>query len=770
MKRFLTLLSFVTLFAGLLPGQLASAYTGTYTGVNNSNDYFFSTIQNTGGVLTEKTTAASSSSSNDVTLYRSSGSELLLGYSNPFDGLSAQVYNSASGGSYSVKYWNGSSWASLVSTSSASISNSTDGTFQVEWTRPSNWTTSNILMNMDEDGVANQYSSSYFFVKLSVDSSYSSDPTFTQFGVINYNLKVNVEDQFGNTPSSYSSSYSFSSSADATVYVSKNAGNGLEYYGFYTPLAEATYSYTATVTGFVQESSSTTLGKYQKTLTLNLDYAHKIYAEDSSNGNNVTISSAYAGTSNTTCTISSGVAYCPVPTSQDGGTATLSASGYNTTSVSIPNRTSDTDAQQTTYVSMTSSSTSSTDPDLTVDDLYFDGTALLADIGNEGNEDVSSSDTVYVYVYIDGDRDYSGTIGYNYFDSGENNSFAFLDGEFNDGQSYDVEVCIDAQNDVSESDENDNCRDETITMNGNSSNNADLDVTDIYLDSSDDLNFTVTNNGTDDVDNGTNVTIKIYVDGDVQYTKTVSQSSSSTNFLDESEEDTYNAGSILDDEGSSYDVEVCVDTGNDVDEDSESNNCMSVNEDTIDTQNTNSSCGDFTDLDNEWSEEYVCDLYDRDIVNGRTDTRFYPDSSTTRAEFLKMVLLDAELDPYSVSSEHFNDVSSGSWYYSYVTYAAAMGYVDGYSDGSFKPNQAITRAEALVILMRVADQNDYSFNESDIDFWDVDVDDWYAYAVVTADQDNIVDGYSNGSFGPYNSITRGEAAKILDLAYSEYFN
>ncbi len=880
MKRFFTLLSLVVLFSGLLPGQFASAAV-TYSGADNSNDYVDSVIQNAGGVLTEKTTAASNGSSNDVTLYKGAGSELYLGYSNKFDGISADVYNSATGGSYSVEYWDGGSWATLVNNNSGSISDNTDGTFQVEWTRPSGWEKTNILMTTDEDGNAYQYSGSYFFVKLSIGSTYSSSPTFSQIGIINYNMKVTIEDQFGNTPSSYSSSYSFtSSSADAQVYVSKNAGNGTEYYGFFSPAGGAVYQYTATVTGYVQESSSISLDHTQNILDLNLDYTHRIFAEDSSTGNNVTISSAYAGTSNTTCTISSGVAYCPVPTSQDGSTATVSASGYSTNSVSIANRTSDSTAQQTAYVSMTSTGSSNNDPDLTVDDLYYENDAVWADISNEGDDDVSSSDTVYVYVYVDGSREYSGTIGYNYFGSGESTSFAFLADELTGDDSHSIEVCIDATDNVDEDDESDNCRTETLTMGGSSSDDADLtvndlyfsgdylyaevsneggddaddsvaiavyvdgdreflssysegyfeedetntfsfqndniwddgetyeieicsdyyddidedsesnncrtedlefngsssngdadlDVTDIYLDSDDELNFTVANVGDDDVDNGETVSITVYVDGDAEYTKSVTQSSSSTNFLDEGEEDTYSAGDILENEGSTYEVEVCVDTDDDVDEDSESNNCMTVDEDSIDTNGGSDSCGDFTDLDGEWSEPYFCNLYDRGVVDGRSDTRMYPDSTTTRAEALKMILLNAELDPYSVSSVHYGDVSSSSWYYSYVTYATAMGYVDGYSSGNFKPDQAITRAEFLEILMNVAEQDDFSFDESDIDFWDVDVNDWFAEVVVIADEDNLVDGYSDGSFGPYNSITRGEAAKILDLAYDQYFN
>lgn len=772
MKRLLSLLVLVAGLSGLLPSTTSNAFTVTYAGADNSNDYADKVIQAAGGVLTEKTSAASNTTSNDTTLYKTASSGVLVGYSETFDGLSADVYTSASGGAYKVEYWNGSAWTTLQSITSASITDSTDGTFQLDWDTPSDWDKTTVLMDIDEDGNTNQYSGYYYFVRIIVTSAYANSATFTQIGVINYNLEVNLEDELGNALTDYTSSYSFNSTAaDDTVYVSKSAGNGVEYYGFYVPSAGAAFSYTVTVPGYVSDSKDVTLDKGEMSQTFNLDYAHKIVALDAANtSDRVTISSATAGTDDTECVISSGNAYCPVPVGEDNDIATVSASGYTTESVSIPNRSSDSDDQELTNIYLDDSHGygADTEADLSVDDLYFDGNELWADISNEGETDVSSSDTIDVYVYVDDSRKYSGTIAYNYFDAGESNSYSFLDGEFDEGESYDIEVCIDAKDNLDEPDEDNNCRTETLKLSSSSSGEPDLDVTEIYLDSDDHVNFTVTNKGSDDVNNGEDVVIKVYVDGSSEYSKTVTQSSSTTNFLDEDEEDTYDAGNILDDEGSTYEVEVCVDTGEDVDESSESNNCMTVDEDSIGS-GSSEDCGKLTDIDGHWSEEYVCNLYDRDVVKGRSSTHFYPDSTTTRAEFLKMVLLDAELDTYSVSHIYYSDVSSSDWYYSYVTYATDEGYVDGYSDGTFKPNQIITRAEALVILMRVADQDNFDYDESDIDFWDVDVDDWFAYAVVIATQDDLVDGYGDDSFRPNGAITRGEAAKILDLAYEEYF-
>jgi hypothetical protein len=134
-----------------------------------------------------------------------------------------------------------------------------------------------------------------------------------------------------------------------------------------------------------------------------------------------------------------------------------------------------------------------------------------------------------------------------------------------------------------------------------------------------------------------------------------------------------------------------------------------------------------------------------------------------------MVLENAGISVDGVSTIHYYDVRTTDWFYDYVTYATDEGYVEGYTDGYFRPNNYVTRAEALTILMRVADETLYDFDESDIDYFDVDVDDWFAYAVILGDEAGIIEGYSDGSFRPNNNIDRASAAKIVSMTYDEYY-
>ncbi len=112
----------------------------------------------------------------------------------------------------------------------------------------------------------------------------------------------------------------------------------------------------------------------------------------------------------------------------------------------------------------------------------------------------------------------------------------------------------------------------------------------------------------------------------------------------------------------------------------------------------------------------------------------------------------------------FKDVSSGRWYYSAVKWAMNSGYITGTSDTTFAPNDPMTRGMLVTVLYRAAGRPSAS---ADTQFPDVDSNKYYAKAISWAAKENLVSGYSNGNFGPEDSITREQIAKIL-YRYAEY--
>ncbi len=97
---------------------------------------------------------------------------------------------------------------------------------------------------------------------------------------------------------------------------------------------------------------------------------------------------------------------------------------------------------------------------------------------------------------------------------------------------------------------------------------------------------------------------------------------------------------------------------------------------------------------------------------GHDDGTFKPDDAITRAEFVAMCVRFYELtdDVTTGSTNKFSDVASSHWAYSYINSAVAMDWIEGYSDGTFRPDNNITRAEVVTIVNRVTER------EADTDY------------------------------------------------------
>lgn len=119
----------------------------------------------------------------------------------------------------------------------------------------------------------------------------------------------------------------------------------------------------------------------------------------------------------------------------------------------------------------------------------------------------------------------------------------------------------------------------------------------------------------------------------------------------------------------------------------------------------------------------------------------------------------------AVTADSFTDVSKGSWYYDYVDYVARKGYFVGTTNTTFSPNRDMTRAMFVVVLARF---DDVAVDNHKSSFSDVTNGAWCAGAIEWAAENNIVTGYSDGSFKPNESITRAQMCSIMDR-YVDYY-
>lgn len=161
-----------------------------------------------------------------------------------------------------------------------------------------------------------------------------------------------------------------------------------------------------------------------------------------------------------------------------------------------------------------------------------------------------------------------------------------------------------------------------------------------------------------------------------------------------------------------------------------------------------------------WFAPYVNALTAEKIIKGYGDNTFRPQNNITRAEFatLMAAIAPEAKDKKEVS---FSDVAKGSWYYDSVVYMAENGYIQGYGNNSFKPQKNITRAEISTILTNVYGNLGGSGKTT---FTDVKAESWYYEAVMNLAKAGYINGFEDGSFRPDENATRAQAAKMVYVA------
>jgi hypothetical protein len=165
-------------------------------------------------------------------------------------------------------------------------------------------------------------------------------------------------------------------------------------------------------------------------------------------------------------------------------------------------------------------------------------------------------------------------------------------------------------------------------------------------------------------------------------------------------------------------------------------------------------------------QKEVEELVRAQVVNGNPDGTFRPDDNVNRAAMLKMLYKAKGKVPDPLSVRCFPDVEIDSWYEPFVCDAAARKYVNGYADGTFRPNDSVNKVEALKMIMTVFDmplETVTDDNREIVNFADVSLSAWYTQYLLTAYNIKVlpIPGQTGAHFGPDKSLMRGEAAAYI---------
>lgn len=176
----------------------------------------------------------------------------------------------------------------------------------------------------------------------------------------------------------------------------------------------------------------------------------------------------------------------------------------------------------------------------------------------------------------------------------------------------------------------------------------------------------------------------------------------------------------------------------------------------------------FADVAGHWAKDDINTLASKMIISGLTETAYAPENKITRAEFASLVVKALGLEP-NAAKAFFNDVKPNEWYAGAVGAAVEAGIINGYKDGTFRPNAKVSRQEVAAMIvqaLKVAGQ-DISGNAAETDADLAQVTDKTTVAssaksaVAAAVKSGIIKGNTGGEFAPNRNCTRAESAVMI---------
>ena len=169
--------------------------------------------------------------------------------------------------------------------------------------------------------------------------------------------------------------------------------------------------------------------------------------------------------------------------------------------------------------------------------------------------------------------------------------------------------------------------------------------------------------------------------------------------------------------------------------------------------------GIFTDVSPDHiNSEAIAFLYYQGIIKGYVDGNFQPDNTVNRAEFMVIVTNVVDADFGGFALENCCADVADEWYATFMCYGKQEGWIKGYEDGSCRPENNVTKAEALKIAYEAMD---FKVCETvDVPpYADVAIDDWFAPYACAARKDGVL--YKAGQFNGNTALTRCEVAQII---------
>ena len=174
---------------------------------------------------------------------------------------------------------------------------------------------------------------------------------------------------------------------------------------------------------------------------------------------------------------------------------------------------------------------------------------------------------------------------------------------------------------------------------------------------------------------------------------------------------------------------------------------------------------DFYDAKNHWAQDGILSMAERGFINGYDDGTFKPGASISRAEFVTILIrILQDVKGVAITGENTFTDTNGHWAQANLSTAVRLGLLGGYGDGRIGPNDFVTREQIAVMLINAAGvsggaDTGFADNES--------ISPWAREKVSAAAGLGFMNGYEDGSFKPQSNATRAEVCVVL-LRFYEY--
>lgn len=182
----------------------------------------------------------------------------------------------------------------------------------------------------------------------------------------------------------------------------------------------------------------------------------------------------------------------------------------------------------------------------------------------------------------------------------------------------------------------------------------------------------------------------------------------------------------------------------------------------------------FVDIAGHWAHDAIVRLQQQGLVEG-SGGAYFPDKPMTRAEWLTVADRlfhvagtantakgNTSSGRTTVTGQVYRDLPKSHWAYDTMRQAIQRGLINGYGDGTVRPDQPVTRAEVAALLERLTGGSSAAPWTKAADFADVPADYWAAGSIYRLKQQGIMNGVTDKTFAPAKSMTRAEMAAMLD--------